>query len=468
MSEALLALARRPGDPGRADRPCRRPRLLRRRRRRHAGAQRRRGRAATPSASSSANIGSTTCSSPTPSRPSRSWTGSPWAAASASRCPATIAIATENTRFAMPETGIGLFPDVGGGWYLSRLPGPRRPVPGADRRAARRRRMPLPRPRHPLCRAGVAGGAERAHRRRPRTRRRARSAPPRQRRPTRRSSRTCAQITACSPPTGSRTSSPRSKRTEATGRRPSWRRSQTKSPLSCKVSLRLLAEGANRASFADEMRAEYALASRVVRTHDFREGVRALLIDKDNEPRWDPATPEEVDRRDARRHLRAAARDAKPGRRSRRPENDRLQDHPGRAARRGDAGHAQPPAGAQRAQQRRAEGADRRLRRLRRRRQPALPGAHRLAKRPSPPAPTSRRCRSQGFADMYSARLLRRLGEGHRDPQAVDRGGRRLCARRRLRGGDDGRFHHRRRHARSSASPRSSSASRRAWAARSG
>ncbi|MFM6828819.1 MAG: enoyl-CoA hydratase/isomerase family protein, partial [Novosphingobium sp.] len=37
--------------------------------------------------------------------------------------PATFRVATEATRFAMPETGIGLFPDVGGGWFLSRLRG---------------------------------------------------------------------------------------------------------------------------------------------------------------------------------------------------------------------------------------------------------------------------------------------------------------------------------------------------------
>jgi len=69
---------------------------------------------------------------------------------------------------------------------------------------------------------------------------------------------------------------------------------RTKSPLSCKVALRLLREAAVRTDFADEMRAEYGVAAHICQRHDFIEGVRALLVDRDNAPRWDPATPEGV------------------------------------------------------------------------------------------------------------------------------------------------------------------------------
>ena len=64
---------------------------------------------------------------------------------------------------------------------------------------------------------------------------------------------------------------------------------KTKSPQSMKASLRQLLAGAKAESFAENMAMEYALAGRIVRTHDFQEGVRAVIVDKDNAPNWSPA-----------------------------------------------------------------------------------------------------------------------------------------------------------------------------------
>jgi enoyl-CoA hydratase len=207
--------------------------------------------------------------------------------------PCKYRVATENTRFAMPETGIGLFPDVGGGWYLSRLPGrvgQFLALTGARLDGAECRHLGLAThyipsgaledvkaqivasPGHILDildeasvtppEARIAGNIERINR-----------------------------IFAAEDYEAV---------LEALGRDGSeWAQQELltlacKSPQACKVSLRMLYDGGLMQDFADEMRQEYAVASRVVQRHDFVEGVRALLIDKDNQPVWEPPTPEAV------------------------------------------------------------------------------------------------------------------------------------------------------------------------------
>jgi enoyl-CoA hydratase/carnithine racemase len=207
--------------------------------------------------------------------------------------PCDIRIATENTRLAMPETGIGLFPDVGGGWYLSRLPGrvgQFMVLTGARLDGAECHFLNLA--THYVEQSNLSELVERILK-----------APAR-------AKGALGAAEANIPEAKIEANLPQITRLFAADRleevigalegdESDWARTElatvrSKSPLSCKVSLRLLAEGANRTSFADEMKAEYALAGRVVRTHDFREGVRALLIDKDNSPQWDPAAPKDV------------------------------------------------------------------------------------------------------------------------------------------------------------------------------
>ena len=87
-----------------------------------------------------------------------------------------------------------------------------------------------------------------------------------------------------------------------------WGRAQleqlsTKSPTSLAVTFRQLQEGA-ALSFDDCMRLEYRLVPRFLAGHDFREGIRALIVDKDGRPDWRPSRLEDVSAADVDAYFR--------------------------------------------------------------------------------------------------------------------------------------------------------------------
>ena len=207
--------------------------------------------------------------------------------------PAKYRVATENTLFAMPEGAIGLFPDVGAGWYLPRLKGRTGAcmaltgarLDGAECLWAGLATHYLPSERLAEAKARIAkapgeiaailgelsagppaariaGNAEKIDRLF--------------------ASDTLEQIVTALQAEPSEWAAKELK--AVTG----------KCPTTAKVALREFVEGARRSDFADEMRAEYRLAARMMLRPDFAEGVRAVLIDKDNAARWNPPTPEGV------------------------------------------------------------------------------------------------------------------------------------------------------------------------------
>ncbi|MDF0488672.1 enoyl-CoA hydratase/isomerase family protein [Sphingomonas sp. H39-1-10] len=207
--------------------------------------------------------------------------------------PARFRVATENTKFAMPETGIGLFPDVGGGWYLSRLPGRLgQYIALTGYRLDGAECLALGLATHFVAAAALDGVKA------------AITATP----------QAIASIlddaSTTAPDAAILAHRDEIDRLFASNRLEDvlaaleadpgeWAAAQratlaSKSSQAMKVSLRLLAEGAGMTDFADEMRQEYAVAARVAQLPDFLEGVRALIIDKDNAPRWKPATPQGV------------------------------------------------------------------------------------------------------------------------------------------------------------------------------
>ena len=77
---------------------------------------------------------------------------------------------------------------------------------------------------------------------------------------------------------------------------------RTKSPLSLKLALAQVRRGKDW-DFETCMRMEFRIVSRVIHGHDFYEGVRAVIIDKDNQPRWQPATLADVGEADVECHF---------------------------------------------------------------------------------------------------------------------------------------------------------------------
>lgn len=207
--------------------------------------------------------------------------------------PCRYRVATENTKLAMPETGIGLLPDVGGGWYLSRLPGrigqylalTGHRLNGAECLALGLATHFLPSDRLNEAKARITADPSAIDAILADLSVPAAAAAILEQRATIDRLFASDQLEDIFAALES-DSSEWAAATLAT--------LKTKSPQTMKVSLRLLKDGAGMASFADEMRQEYAVGSRVVQRHDFLEGVRAVIVDKDNAPRWDPATPEGV------------------------------------------------------------------------------------------------------------------------------------------------------------------------------
>ncbi|XP_033086742.1 3-hydroxyisobutyryl-CoA hydrolase, mitochondrial isoform X1 [Trachypithecus francoisi] len=76
------------------------------------------------------------------------------------------------------------------------------------------------------------------------------------------------------------------------------------SPTSLKITLRQLMEGSSK-TLQEVLTMEYRLSQACMRGHDFHEGVRAVLIDKDQSPKWKPADLKEVTDEDLNNHFKS-------------------------------------------------------------------------------------------------------------------------------------------------------------------
>ena len=212
-------------------------------------------------------------------------------------------VAGDRFQFAMPEVGIGFFPDVGATWFLPRMPGELGAYCGltgerfgaADACSAGIATHRIPSARFGALIEGLTGNVS-----------------------------VDAVLAAFSEPAGEgpivarRSAIDRlfvGDRVEGilaalereTGADAEWAGKTAatitaKSPLSLKLALAQVRRGKSW-DFETCMRAEFRIVSRVIHGADFYEGVRAVIVDKDNEPRWQPSTLVAVSEAEVERHF---------------------------------------------------------------------------------------------------------------------------------------------------------------------
>lgn len=200
-------------------------------------------------------------------------------------------VATERLTFAMPETGIGLFPDVGGTYFLPRCPGEvgmflaltGERLKAADAIYAGIADVYVPAEKLGELKARLARGEafDAALKGLSADAGAASLGAAREQIDRHFSKGSVAEIIASLKADGGE-----------------WAQKvlatlATKSPTSLLVTYDQVRAGA-KLSFEEAMKLEFRLTNRFMRGHDFYEGVRAIIIDKDQKPQWKPATLEAV------------------------------------------------------------------------------------------------------------------------------------------------------------------------------
>jgi enoyl-CoA hydratase len=196
-------------------------------------------------------------------------------------------LADASLDFAMPETAIGFIPDVGAGYFLSRLPdelGMYLGLTGAriglgDALAAGLMTHAVHRDDFDVLIEKLGQGEEPEKVLTPLVRK----AAPGPLQPHRR------HIATLFAGSSVEAILERLDRDGSAFARESAQTIRTRSPTSLKLVFRQLRQ-ARQLDLTQCLAMEFRLAARVLQVHDFREGVRAALVDKDRSPKWEPSS----------------------------------------------------------------------------------------------------------------------------------------------------------------------------------